>query len=103
MEMNVKLGDIATKLILENEFVKIWDLTLNPGEATDWHKHLMDYIFVVTDNCRVNTEYIDGSVEYQNDAIGRVEYRKIDKVHRLVNVDNKIYKNIVIEIKASKE
>ena len=90
-------GKIATRIIFENETVRVWDLTLEPNEATDWHQHEVDYMFVVLENGHVQTEYIDGTVEKQFDPVGHCDFRKKDMAHRLVNNDNKTYKNLVIE------
>ncbi|HFG0578577.1 hypothetical protein LIS90_12225 [Flavobacterium psychrophilum] len=97
----IKIGEIGTKVLFETEHVKVWDLTLAPGEATEWHQHQMDYMFIVIKNGKVATEYITGEVENQNDEIGIVDFRKQDVPHRLVNNDNKEYKNIVVEFKAT--
>ncbi|MBB6372632.1 hypothetical protein [Chryseobacterium shigense] len=100
-QIDVKIGEIGTKVLFETEHVKVWDLTLAPGEATKWHKHQMDYMFVVVKNGKVATEYINGEIENQDDEIGIVDFRKKDIPHRLVNNDNQEYKNIVVEFKAT--
>lgn len=97
--MKIEIGKVGTKFLFENEYVKVWDLTLASGEATDWHEHLMDYMFVVIKNGRVRTEYIDGTYENQDDEVGHVEMRRRDKPHRLVNSGDKVYMNIVLELK----
>jgi hypothetical protein len=30
-----RLGDVATKLLFENDSVKVWEMRLEPGEASD--------------------------------------------------------------------
>lgn len=100
-QKDVKIGEIGTRIIFENENVKVWDLTLEPGESTVWHQHEMDYMFVVINNGKVHTEYIDGKIEHQDDEVGKVDYRATDVPHRLVNDGSTMYKNIVIEIKST--
>jgi hypothetical protein len=41
-----KLGGIATRVLMENDRVKIWEMDLAPGEESDFHEHTMDYILV---------------------------------------------------------
>ena len=42
-----ELGDVATKLLFEDECVKVWEMLLEPGEATVLHRHDDDYFLVV--------------------------------------------------------
>ena len=101
-ESEIKNGKIATGILLDNEHVTVWDLTLAPGEATDWHQHTMDYMFIVIENGKVRTEYINGDIQNQDDKPGKIDFRKKDIPHRLVNMDVCAYKNIVIEFKATR-
>ena len=39
------MAEVGTKLIFENERVRIWEFTLQPGESIDAHKHDHDYFF----------------------------------------------------------
>ena len=41
--MNIS-EDIGTKLLFENDRVRVWDLALAPGESTGMHRHENDYI-----------------------------------------------------------
>ena len=60
--MERELGDVGTQLLWEDEHVKTWDLVLEPGQSSDWHRHSMPYVFTVTRAGRLRTEYEDGSV-----------------------------------------
>lgn len=39
------MGEVGTKLVFENERVKVWEFTLEPGEAIAAHTHHHDYFF----------------------------------------------------------
>ena len=39
--------EVGTQLLFENERVRVWDLSLKPGESTGLHRHENDYFFVV--------------------------------------------------------
>ncbi len=41
------LGNVGTELLFEDEHVKIWELTLEPGEASDLHRHDHEYYLVI--------------------------------------------------------
>ena len=33
------LGDVGTAVLFENDRVRVWELTLAPGESSDTHEH----------------------------------------------------------------
>jgi len=94
-----KLGQIASRVLFENDRVRVWDLTVEPGQATDWHQHELDYLFVVIEKGKVHTEYANGATEPQDDELGHTEMRTDREVHRLVNDGPTRYRDIVIELK----
>ena len=53
MSERTEYGDIATKLLFENEKVKVWEMRLDPGESTDVHKHDFDNILIQISGDRV--------------------------------------------------
>src|SRR4029453_6788888 len=40
------LGDIASRLLFENDRVRIWELDLASGERSATHRHDLDYVIV---------------------------------------------------------
>jgi hypothetical protein len=40
------LGDVATRLLMENDRVRIWEMDLAPGEESELHRHDLDYVLV---------------------------------------------------------
>ena len=38
--------EVGTKLLLENDRVRIWDLDLQPGDRVAFHCHATPYFFV---------------------------------------------------------
>ena len=47
------LGGVGTKLLFENERVRIWELRLVPGEDSDVHRHELDHVLVQISGDRV--------------------------------------------------
>jgi hypothetical protein len=41
------IGGVGTKLLFEDDDVKIWEMVLEPGEASDLHHHAYDYFLVI--------------------------------------------------------
>ena len=94
--------DVGTCVLFEDDLVKVWLLELAPDQATPWHEHSCDYVFVVTRPGTARCEYVDGSVEEQiGDPRGSTQYRTRDVPHRLINTGDDIYQNIVIELKVA--
>ena len=43
---NRELGDIASKLLFENDRVRIWEMRMEPGEKGPVHKHELDHVLI---------------------------------------------------------
>jgi hypothetical protein len=99
------LGDIATRLLLENDRVKIWEMDLAPGEESDIHEHTMDYMLVIIEGDRIAgvpepdskglyNQYIEADVHPG-------EYFFIEKggIETARNIGKKRYYEIAIELK----
>ena len=41
------IGDVANTVLFEDENVRIWEMKLEPGEASDLHHHEHEYYLVV--------------------------------------------------------
>ena len=92
-------GDMGTKVLLENERVKLWDLSLAPGQGSQWHYHHNGYVTVVYSPGQLRVDFVDGTNEVDDLGPGAVHYRDKDSVHRVVNVGESHYANIIIELK----
>jgi hypothetical protein len=47
------LGDVATRVLYEDERVRIWELVLEPGEESQPHEHKLDHILVMIEGDRI--------------------------------------------------
>ena len=95
---------VGTNLLYEDDRVRVWMLDLEPGEAMPWHVHHLDYTFVVSKSGAVRCEYESGDFELQRDhVVGHAEFRKRDAPHRLVNIGDGHYQNVVVELKLSRQ
>ncbi len=97
--MAEELGDVGTTFLFENEHVKVWHLELEPGEASSWHQHTLDYLYIVIEPGVVRTEYNDGTFEEQADKVGDAVMHRHGPIHRLVNLGTSRYVNVVVELK----
>ena len=45
--MNESTECVGTRLLFENDRVRIWDLALAPGKSLEKHVHRLDYVILV--------------------------------------------------------
>jgi len=98
-------ADVGTRLLFENEQVRVWDLRLAPGEAIPVHQHEHDYLYVVIGDGQLQTEFPDGTVDPPRQMQdGDVRFRTVGEraVHGARNVGENPWRNIVVELKQSK-
>ena len=95
-----KLGDVGTRVLLENDKVKIWELDLAPGESSAWHHHILDYITVgLTEGSRMRREFEDGTSDETNPALGQWRFAEKHQPHVVTNIGATRHRNILIELK----
>ncbi len=95
-------SNVGTKLLFENDRVRVWDLCLQPGESTGLHRHQFDYFYVVIGDGALQAKNADGSNKPVEDfSDGEVRFREIDgeDIHEAVNVGDGPWRNIVVELK----
>src|SRR5436190_22096975 len=60
--------EVGTRLLLENDRVKVWKIVLKPGESAPFHWHTNTYFYVCAAGGRVRTRfsschYVEGDLE----------------------------------------
>jgi hypothetical protein len=101
------LGDIATKLLMENDRVRIWEMRLEPGQRSDLHRHDLDYIMIQISGDKmgahfepdsggewVGQSYVEGPI-----APGQVLYAQRGGIETAENVGDEPFYEIVVELK----
>ena len=71
---NQSNGRVGSHLVSETDRVRVWSLTLKPGERIGFHKHVLDYFWTAVTPGRARSHYHDGRV-------AEVEYRAGDTQH----------------------
>ena len=107
MADNRVFGGIASKVLMENDRVRIWEMRLPPGAESDLHKHELDYVMIqiAGDKMAARFEpdsggewagegYVEGEI-----APGNVIYAKRGGIETAVNVGNEEFYEIVVELK----
>ena len=49
-----EVGPIATRVLFENDRVRIWEMNLAPGESTALHRHELDYVQVEIEGDKIS-------------------------------------------------
>ena len=99
------LGGVGTRMLFENDRVRVWEMHLEPGEESAVHEHTMDYLMIQMDGDRIagvsepDTKgpypgYIEGEV-----VPGQVIYAGRGGIETARNVGNKPFHEIIVELK----
>lgn len=102
--MNDKVKEeIGTRVLFENDDVKIWDLQLQPGENLGMHRHTNDYLLIFVGESRLRGLNEDGTVRFEQDMHdGDVFHRVLPDgvdVHDAVNAGDTPSRNFIVELK----
>src|SRR5713101_4855344 len=82
----------------ENEFVRIWDVTVPAGDATLWHAHRNDNVVVTLGGASLRIETVGAATAEVQWKFGDVRFGKATYVHRAMNVGTTPFHNLTIEI-----
>ena len=97
------MGNVGTELLFEDEHVRIWEMNLEPGEASDLHHHEHEYYLVIDSGDLVAgvppkgspMDFFVGVVPPQGNTVrvpkGGTEWA--------LNVGQKTYHEVLIELK----
>ena len=70
-----KDGYVGSKIIYEDEKVRIWDFTLAPGDTTSMHSHDSDYYFVAVKPTQLEVYGENGDRLFDFRAEGAMGFR----------------------------
>ncbi|MYS87471.1 hypothetical protein [Embleya scabrispora] len=99
------LGGIGTRVLFEDDKVRIWELELAPGARSDAHRHELDYYLIQIAGDRIAVEpEPDSRGEYREyfaaDVVpGVVVPMRRGGVETAVNVGEQRYHEIIVELK----
>jgi quercetin dioxygenase-like cupin family protein len=93
------MAAVGTKLLFENEQVKVWEFTLAPGETIESHTHQHDYFFYPIEGGTLEVSRASGITQATLET-GKVYYRAKGDTHAARNIGDQRYHEILVEIKA---
>jgi quercetin dioxygenase-like cupin family protein len=92
------MTEVGTRLIFENERVRVWEFTLEPGESIGAHRHDYDYFFYPIEGGTLEVTRAAG-VTRATLKTGEVYFRKGGDTHAAKNVDDHRYHEVLVELK----
>lgn len=98
--MGRRLGPIGDRILFENEAVRVWSVSLEPGDKQAWHQHHLPYLIVPLTEGRNEIHFESGRVVHTDEKPGDVLWREPGEIHELRNTSGRPYRNVLIEIKA---
>ena len=100
-DRGIKLRDIGDRILLENEFVRVWEVKLEPGETLDFHIHYHPYLVLSLSGGTNEIETISGKKIPTDEPAGSYVFiNAMREVHRLTNKSNVTYLSRLIEMKS---
>ena len=94
-------SDVGSELLFENDRVRVWSMTLQPGETSTYHRHENDYLFVYTTPSTISSQVGDIDGPTRNFHDGYVQYTEVGPgiEHSITNVAESLHHQIIVEIK----
>jgi quercetin dioxygenase-like cupin family protein len=92
------MADVGTKLVFENERVRVWEFTLQPGESIGAHHHELDYFFYPIEGATLEVTRASHTTRLTLNA-GEVYFRKGGDTHGAKNIDHHRYHEVLVELK----
>ena len=83
-------GCVGQKLLSESDRVRVWQIRLQPGERFGFHRHVLDYFWLVLNAGRARAHMDDGSTVEHTYTAGETRHETHAgghfKVHDLENI-----------------
>lgn len=97
--------EVGTRVLFENDVIRVWDFTLDPGEVSQLHRHVHDYFFVyLTDDNDLEVRVPGKPASPVSTPNGYVAYVGVgpgidpNLTHSLANVGDRPHRQIVVEL-----
>lgn len=100
-------GGVGTKMLFENDRVRIWEMRLEPGERGDLHEHRNDYLMIQISGDRMAAEFepdsggpwggagiVEGDI-----SPGNVLWAERGGIETAINVGQEPFHEIIVELK----
>jgi hypothetical protein len=100
-DRGIALGKIGTTLLFENDYIRLWEVRLEPSQIIDFHIHYHPYLVVSLGGGDNEIETIFGKKISTNEPAGSFVFiNEMREVHRLTNKAKVTYLSRLIELKS---
>jgi hypothetical protein len=91
--------------VFENEFIRILDVYLAPGDTTLYHLHNTPSVFIIFTNTNVGSQLIGKQSQKGANITGEVSYDNLNtpRTHRVWNEDTSWFHVMDIELTSTKQ
>ena len=93
---------VGTKLLLENNRVRIWEIRLEPGQRAPFHWHTTSYFFVCVEAGRSRSRFPNGFYLDGDSEVGEAVFLDIapdePPVHDLENIGDTTLRYTTVEL-----
>ena len=99
-ERGISLRELGHHVVLENEYVRVWEVRLEPGETIDFHIHYHPYLVISLGGGENEIETVFGKHIKTEEPLGTTTFiNEMRAVHRLTNRSKVTYLSRLIELK----
>ena len=98
------LGPIGTKVLFENEHIRVWAIELPPKGHQPLHEHHLPYLIVPISEGKSVMKWEDGRSRELVDVPGDIKYRDTGGgPHELFNLEDTKLHTVLVEIKGAEK
>jgi hypothetical protein len=100
-----ELGGVGTKIVYEDDRVRVWVLKLAPGERSAIHQHEVDHLLIQVQGDRIAVEPEPDTASPYKDSFaadvipGMVTFVPKGGIETAVNCGEQPYREIIVELK----
>ena len=85
-------------LVLENEYTRVYDVTVPAHQSTLLHRHDNDYLAVILEPAEMQIAVQGRPVTTGRAGKGEVRFAVAPVIHRLIDTGDTPFRNLIIEI-----
>jgi oxalate decarboxylase/phosphoglucose isomerase-like protein (cupin superfamily) len=93
---------VGKTMLFENESVRVWASTLEPGTRVPFHNHTIDYFWICVRASSAYQRFVDGTACYIEPTPGQVSFQRYgpgeNLIHDLENVGDGPLEIVTVEL-----
>lgn len=93
---------VGEEVLFENDRVRVWWSTIDPGKRVQFHNHTIDYFWVCVRASRAYQRFEDGTARFIDPVPGQVSFQTYgpgeNLVHDLENVGDGSLEIVTVEL-----